>query len=237
MADPSTQGIRNGLAGSWKVLGSQPLESHQTEPSLSCSNSPQKAALPGPMPSELLLVLLYVLLGNWPVFAYLPPLGHFTTLSNRPHSLSLVHIWFRFSLSEPLCKESLHFPQWSPARTPRTLAASGPWSLTRPPGISALNLLLGFSTVYTFISPKRRNFGKKKAREGSRTVRTESKLREDANSALVSPTELASLRTQRDRYGAMSGFPQTQAFLPRPPSIKRGLEPTLGRRNSPSAYT
>lgn len=39
------------------------------------------------MPAELLLVLLYALLGNWPVFAYLPPLGHFTTLSNRRCSL------------------------------------------------------------------------------------------------------------------------------------------------------
>lgn len=91
----------------------------------------------------------------------------------------MVHIWFGFSLSEPLCKESLHFSPWSPAKTPRIPATPGRWSLAQPPEVSTLHLLLGFSTVYTFISPKRRNFKEKKAREGARTLRAESKLRED----------------------------------------------------------
>lgn len=75
------------------MLGSQPLGSQQTEPSRFTPNpqQAQKAALPGPMPAELLLVLLYVLLGNWPVFAYLPPLGRFTTLS-KGAALSGAHL-------------------------------------------------------------------------------------------------------------------------------------------------
>lgn len=136
----------------------------------------------------------------------------------------------------------------SPAKTLRIQAAPGRWSLAQPPGVSTLLLLLGFSTVYTFISPKTRNFEEKKAREGARTVRAESKLRQDgAFRALElqqcpkvsksSLTELASFETQRDSYGPKSWFPQTQAFLRGPLGIKRGLESTLGGGYLPSAYT
>lgn len=78
------------------------------------------------MPIGLLLVLLYTLLGNWPVFAYLPPLGRFTTLCNRPCSL-----WCTSGLDlacqSPLCKESQDFPQQSPGWTPRLWLCRPPW--------------------------------------------------------------------------------------------------------------
>lgn len=47
------------------------------------------------MPTRLLLVLFCTLLRNRTVFAYLPPLGYFTTLCNIYCSF-LLHIWFRF---------------------------------------------------------------------------------------------------------------------------------------------
>lgn len=49
--------------------------------------------LPRQMPTRLLLVLFCRLLRNRAVFAYLPPLGYFTTLCNI-HCSFLLHIWF-----------------------------------------------------------------------------------------------------------------------------------------------
>lgn len=135
------------------------------------SHLTQKAALPGPVPAELLLVLLYVLLGNWPVFAYLPPLGHFTTLSNRRCSL-----WCTSGLDlacqSPFARRAYTFLRGHQLRLPGSRLLLGVGPSPNPQGVSTLHLLLGFSTVYTFISPKRRNFEEKKAREGARTVKS-----------------------------------------------------------------
>lgn len=60
-----------------------------------CFSTAKDQNLPRQMPTKLLLVLFCRLLRNRAVFAYLPPLGYFTTLCNI-HCSFLLHIWFRF---------------------------------------------------------------------------------------------------------------------------------------------
>lgn len=113
------------------LLEAGPLGLYQTQTLLVLSPSTAESSFAQPMPIGLLLVLLYTLLGNWPVFAYLPPLGHFTTLCNRPCSL-----WCTSGLDlacqSPFCKESQYFPQQSPGRTPRLWLYRPPWCWTTP---------------------------------------------------------------------------------------------------------
>ena len=81
-ADPATPESRSRLSGVGKAAGSRaPGSSSGSSPP--CPFSPLQRA----NASGAWLVLLYVLLGNRPVFAYLPPLGRFTTFCNRPCSL------------------------------------------------------------------------------------------------------------------------------------------------------
>lgn len=173
---PREQGVGQGCwkQASWVFI--------RLKPSLSFLPPRQRAVLPWPMPIGLLLVLLYTLLGNWPVFAYLPPLGHFTTLCNRPCSL-----WCTSGLDlacqSPLSKESQDFPQHSPGRTPRLWLCRPPWCWTMPARtpftrpalilLSTLNLLLLFVNSVHISKPEgRETLRRKKTDEGSRNSRT-----------------------------------------------------------------
>ena len=81
-ADPATPESRSRLSGVGKAAGSRaPGSSSGSSPP--CPFSPLQRA----NASGAWLVLLYALLGNRPVFAFLPPLGRFTTFCNRPCSL------------------------------------------------------------------------------------------------------------------------------------------------------
>lgn len=130
-AGPATPESRRGLRGAGQGCWDQALWAPSDSGPVSSLPPLQKAVLPRPMPAVWRLVLLSTLLGNWPVFAYLPPLGRFTTLCNRP--CSVVHIWFGFSLSEPPLQRELVL---SPAVTRTDPHGSGcpgpPWGCTTP---------------------------------------------------------------------------------------------------------